>query len=513
MAKKRALISVSDKKGIVPFAKELVELGIEIISTGGTKNVLDEAEILNVSIDEVTNFPEMMDGRVKTLHPKIHGGLLARRDLLDHLTAMEDYEIVPIDLVCVNLYPFKATISNPEVTEAQAIETIDIGGPSMLRSGAKNYQFVTVVVDPLDYDIVLEELKQNGTTTLTTRQRLAAKVFRHTAAYDSLIAKYLTNLVGETATETFTESYDLKQTLRYGENNHQKALFYQDSLPTSFSIASAKQLHGKELSYNNIRDADAAIRISREYEQPAAVVVKHMNPCGIGLGKTIYEAYQYAYEADPVSIFGGIVVLNQEVDKQTAEALHQLFLEMIIAPSFTKEAFEILARKKNLRLMTLDFSKKDLAIANEEVTVLGGLLVQQQDISVDSSNTWNVVTKRQPTQKEKEALEFAFKAVKHVKSNAIVVANSHQTVGIGAGQMNRVGSVKLALEQAGGRILDAVLASDAFFPMGDSVEVAAKYGIKAIIQPGGSIKDQESIDLADKYGIAMVFTNVRHFKH
>lgn len=513
MAKKRALISVSDKTGIVPFVKRLVEQGIEIISTGGTKVVLDEAGIPTLSIDEVTNFPEMMDGRVKTLHPKIHGGLLGRRDLSSHMSAMNDYGITAIDFVCVNLYPFKETISKPNVTEAEAIENIDIGGPSMLRSGAKNHQFVTVLVDPQDYEFVLEEIEANGETTFATRQRLAAKVFRHTAAYDALIAQYMTDLVEEVMPESLTESYVLKQTLRYGENNHQKALFYQDSLPTDFSIASAKQLHGKELSYNNIRDADAAIRISREYDQPTAVVVKHMNPCGIGIGETIFEAYQYAYEADPVSIFGGIVVLNREVDQQTAEAMHQLFLEIIIAPSFTDKAFEILASKKNLRLMTLDFTNKDQAIANEQVTVLGGLLVQEQDLSSDEPKDWKVVTKRQPTQAEMDALDFAFKAVKHVKSNAIVVANNHQTLGIGAGQMNRVGSVKIALEQAEDRVEGAVLASDAFFPMGDSVEVAAKYGIKAIIQPGGSIKDQESIDMADKYGIAMVFTNVRHFKH
>lgn len=513
MAKKRALISVSDKTGIIPFAKRLVEQGIEIISTGGTKVVFDEAGIPTLSIDEVTKFPEMMDGRVKTLHPKIHGGLLGRRDIPSHMIAMNDHEIAAIDFVCVNLYPFKETISKPDVTEAEAIENIDIGGPSMLRSGAKNHQFVTVVVDPNDYEVVLAEIEANGETTFTTRQRLAAKVFRHTAAYDALIANYMTELVGEETPESLTESYELKQTLRYGENNHQKALFYQDSLATDFSIASAKQLHGKELSYNNIRDADAAIRISREYDQPTAVVVKHMNPCGIGIGETIFEAYQYAYEADPVSIFGGIVVLNREVDQPTAEAMHQLFLEIIIAPSFTEEAFEILASKKNLRLMTLDFSNKNQATKDEAVTVLGGLLVQEQDLSNDQSDDWKIVTKRQPTEAEMDALDFAFKAVKHVKSNAIVVANNHQTIGIGAGQMNRVGSVKIALEQAGDRVEGAVLASDAFFPMGDSVEVAAKHGIKAIVQPGGSIKDQESIDMADKYGIAMVFTNVRHFKH
>ncbi|OJG67358.1 phosphoribosylaminoimidazolecarboxamide formyltransferase/IMP cyclohydrolase [Enterococcus moraviensis] len=507
------MISVSDKTGVISFAKGLVEQGIEIISTGGTKAVLDQEGIPTISIEEVTDFPEMMDGRVKTLHPKIHGGLLGRRDLKSHVHAMETYDIQPIDYVCVNLYPFKETILKEHVTQEEAIENIDIGGPSMLRSAAKNHQFVTVVVDPKDYETVLEEIIVEGETTMTTRQKLAAKVFRHTAAYDALIANYLTDAVGEKSPETVTLSYDLKQQLRYGENSHQNAAFYQDALPVSFSIASATQLHGKELSYNNIKDADAAIRISREFDQPAVVAVKHMNPCGIGVGETINEAYLSAYEADPVSIFGGIIVLNCEVDKETAEKMHQLFLEMIIAPSFTEEAFSILSSKKNLRLMTLDFSKKHQALEDEKVSVLGGLLIQNQDIKEEKSENWQVVTKRQPTNDEIKALDFAWKAVKHVKSNAIVVANSHRTLGIGAGQMNRVGSVQIAIDQAGPLVKEAVLASDAFFPMSDSVEYAAKHGIKAIVQPGGSIKDQESIEMADKYGIAMMFTDTRHFRH
>ncbi|MBO0439746.1 bifunctional phosphoribosylaminoimidazolecarboxamide formyltransferase/IMP cyclohydrolase [Candidatus Enterococcus ikei] len=513
MTRKRALISVSDKTGVATFAKGLVDQGIEIISTGGTKTALEQAGIPTISIEEVTDFPEMMDGRVKTLHPKIHGGLLGRRDLSTHIEAMETYDIQPIDFVCVNLYPFKETILKEDVTQAQAIENIDIGGPSMLRSAAKNHQSVTVVVDPKDYEQVLAELSQTGETTFETRQKLAAKVFRHTAAYDALIAGYLTDLVHEKEPESLTLTYDLKQTLRYGENSHQEAAFYQNALPVPFSIASAKQLHGKELSYNNIKDADAAIRISREFEQPAVVAVKHMNPCGIGIGETIEEAYQYAYEADPVSIFGGIIVLNREVDVQTAKKMHELFLEIIIAPSFSEEAFECLSSKKNLRLMTLDFSKKEQAIEDEKVSVLGGLLIQNQDIVNEKAENWQVVTKRQPTVEELKALEFAWKTVKHVKSNAIVVSNSHQTLGIGAGQMNRVGSVQIAINQAGAKVNEAVLASDAFFPMGDSVEYAGKRGIKAIVQPGGSIKDQASIDMADKYGIAMVFTDIRHFRH
>ncbi|OJG91617.1 phosphoribosylaminoimidazolecarboxamide formyltransferase/IMP cyclohydrolase [Enterococcus silesiacus] len=507
------MISVSDKTGVTDFAKGLADQGIEIISTGGTKAALEQAGIPTISIEEVTDFPEMMDGRVKTLHPKIHGGLLGRRDLSAHVEAMETYGIQPIDFVCVNLYPFKETILKADVTQDQAIENIDIGGPSMLRSAAKNHQFVTVVVDPNDYDLVLSELSNAGETTLESRQKLAAKVFRHTAAYDALIAGYLTDAVDEKEPESLTLTYDLKQVLRYGENSHQRAAFYQDALPVSFSIASAKQLHGKELSYNNIKDADAAIRISREFDQPAVVAVKHMNPCGIGIGETINEAYQYAYAADPVSIFGGIIVLNREVDGQTAKKMHELFLEIIIAPSFSKEAFELLSSKKNLRLMTLDFTQKEQAVEDEKVSVLGGLLIQHQDLVKEHTQDWQVVTKRQPTSEELAALEFAWKTVKHVKSNAIVVANAHQTLGIGAGQMNRVGSVQIAIEQAG-KVLDGtVLASDAFFPMGDSVEYAGKHGIKAIVQPGGSIKDQESIDMADQYGIAMVFTKIRHFRH
>lgn len=513
--KKRALISVSDKTGILEFAKELLTTGFEIISTGGTKKALEEAGIATLGIEEVTGFPEMMDGRVKTLHPLIHGGLLGRRDLQTHLDAMAEHGITPIDVVVVNLYPFKETISKTDVTEADAIENIDIGGPSMLRSAAKNFAAVTVLVDPADYQQVATELKTEGETTLATRKALAAKVFRHTAAYDALIAGYLTELVEETQPEKLTLTYDLKQSLRYGENSHQQAAFYQDALPVTYSIAAAKQLHGKELSYNNIKDADAALRIAREFDEPAVVALKHMNPCGIGTAATIEEAYDFAYDADPVSIFGGILVANREIDLATAEKMHKLFLEIIIAPAFAPEAFEVLSAKKNLRLMTLDFSEKNQTTASEKVSVLGGLLVQDQDVIKETPQAWQVVTKRQPTAEELTALAFAWKAVKHVKSNAIVLANHHQTVGIGAGQMNRVGSVKIAIQQAeaADKMAGAVLASDAFFPMGDSVTYAAEHGIKAIIQPGGSIKDQQSIEAADEAGIAMVFTDVRHFRH
>lgn len=509
----RALISVSDKKGVIAFAEGLIENGIEIISTGGTKKVLDEAGIPTISIEEVTDFPEMMDGRVKTLHPKIHGGLLGRRDLASHMEAMAASQITPIDFVCVNLYPFKETIMKSGVTEEEAIENIDIGGPSMLRSAAKNHQFVTAVVDPADYPVVLSELKELGGTSLATRKKLAAKVFRHTAAYDALIAQYLTGQVAEREPKKLTLTFDRKQDLRYGENSHQKAAFYETALPESYSIAQAQQLHGKELSFNNIRDADAALRIMREYQEPTVVALKHMNPCGIGSASTIFAAWNAAYEADPVSIFGGIIVLNREVDLPTAEAMHKLFLEIIIAPSFTPESLEVLKTKKNIRLLTVDFTVKDSTYTEETVSVLGGLLVQDEDVAMEEKQDWQVVTDRKPTEKELAAMAFAWRAVKHVKSNAIVLANEHQTVGIGAGQMNRVGSVKIAIEQAGAKTKDAVLASDAYFPMDDSVEYAAKHGIKAIIQPGGSIKDQASIDMANKYGVAMVFTGVRHFRH
>ncbi|WP_373135280.1 bifunctional phosphoribosylaminoimidazolecarboxamide formyltransferase/IMP cyclohydrolase [Enterococcus durans] len=509
----RALISVSDKKGVIAFAEGLIENGIEIISTGGTKKVLDEAGIPTISIEEVTDFPEMMDGRVKTLHPKIHGGLLGRRDLASHMEAMAASQITPIDFVCVNLYPFKETIMKSGVTEEEAIENIDIGGPSMLRSAAKNHQFVTAVVDPADYPVVLSELKEQGGTSLATRKKLAAKVFRHTAAYDALIAQYLTGQVAEREPEKLTLTFDRKQDLRYGENSHQKAAFYETALPESYSIAQAQQLHGKELSFNNIRDADAALRIMREYQEPTVVALKHMNPCGIGSASTIFAAWNAAYEADPVSIFGGIIVLNREVDLPTAEAMHKLFLEIIIAPSFTPESLEVLKTKKNIRLLTVDFTVKESTYTEETVSVLGGLLVQDEDVAMEEKQDWQVVTDRKPTEEELAAMAFAWRAVKHVKSNAIVLANEHQTVGIGAGQMNRVGSVKIAIEQAGAKTKDAVLASDAYFPMDDSVEYAAKHGIKAIIQPGGSIKDQASIDMANKYGVAMVFTGVRHFRH
>lgn len=513
---KRALISVSDKTGIVEFAKELKELGWEIISTGGTKTALDQAGLETIAIDDVTGFPEMMDGRVKTLHPNIHGGLLARRDLDSHLQAAADHGIGLIDLVVVNLYPFKETILRPDVTYDLAVENIDIGGPSMLRSAAKNHASVTVVVDPADYAVVLEELQATGETTYVTRQRLAAKVFRHTAAYDALIADYFTKAVGESKPEKLTITYDLNQAMRYGENPQQDADFYQNALPTAYSIASSKQLNGKELSFNNIRDADAAIRTIRDFkDRPTVVALKHMNPCGIGQGNSIEEAWDYAYEADPVSIFGGIVVLNREVDAATAEKMHPVFLEIIIAPSYSEEALAILTnKKKNLRILELAFDAQDASEIEKEYTgVVGGLLVQNQDVVEEHPADWQVVTERKPSEQEQTALEFAWKACKYVKSNGIIVTNDKMTLGVGPGQTNRVASVRIAIEQAKDRLEGAVLASDAFFPFADNIEEIAAAGIKAIIQPGGSVRDQESIDAANKHGLTMIFTGVRHFRH
>ncbi|WP_144555310.1 bifunctional phosphoribosylaminoimidazolecarboxamide formyltransferase/IMP cyclohydrolase [Bacillus sp. X1(2014)] len=512
MTQKRALISVSDKNGITEFAKELVSLGYELISTGGTKKALQEQGIPVLSVSDVTGFPEILEGRVKTLNPFIHGGLLAKQDDVNHQQQLDEHGIQAIQLVCVNLYPFQQTIAKPDVTVADAIENIDIGGPTMLRASAKNHQYVTVVVDPTDYQTVIDELKADGTTTFETRRKLAAKVFRHTAAYDALIAEYMTNLSEEENPETLTVTYELKQTLRYGENPHQKAAFYKKPLGSTFSIANAVQLHGKELSYNNINDADAALQIVKEFSAPAAVAVKHMNPCGVGTGETGFEAFTKAFEADPVSIFGGIIAFNREVDAETAAKLHEIFLEIIIAPSFSEEALTILTAKKNLRLLTIPFNdakKPEFKMT----TIEGGLLVQEQDrYTLEDANV-TIATKRQPTDAEWAALKLGWKVVKHVKSNAIVVTSEDMTIGIGAGQMNRVGAAEIALKQAGSKAEGAALASDAFFPMDDTVEAAAKAGITAIIQPGGSIRDADSIKKADEYGIAMVFTGVRHFKH
>ncbi|OUM90662.1 MAG: bifunctional phosphoribosylaminoimidazolecarboxamide formyltransferase/IMP cyclohydrolase [Bacillus thermozeamaize] len=513
--KRRALISVSDKTGIVDFAQELNQLSFEILSTGGTLKLLREHQIPVTSVSEVTGFPEILDGRVKTLHPRIHGGILAVRGDASHMEQLAAHAIQPIDLVVVNLYPFKATIAKPDVTFEEAIENIDIGGPSMVRAAAKNHRDVTVVVDAADYPRVLDELRQEGAVSEETRRRLAAKAFRHTAAYDALIAEYLSREAGEEQPEWLTLTFEKVQSLRYGENPHQKAAFYRLPLAGAGSVATARQLHGKELSYNNIQDADAALAIVREFDEPVVVAVKHTNPCGVGIGEDLFAAWQKAYEADPVSIFGGIIATNQVVDVRTAEAMSQLFLEIILAPGFTEEAQAILTRKKNLRLLEvgeLD-SAKAQAAGWQVRSVQGGLLVQEGDARRLSATDLQVVTERAPSEAELAQLLFAWKVVKHVKSNAIVLAADYQTIGVGAGQMNRVGAARIAIEQAGEKARGAVLASDAFFPMPDTVEAAAAAGITAIIQPGGSIRDEDSIQAANRHGIAMVFTGVRHFKH
>lgn len=510
---KRALISVSDKTEIVEFAKELSSLGYEIISTGGTKKSLDEAGIKTIGISDVTKFPEMMDGRVKTLHPNVHGGLLCVRDNPQHMKDLVDNHIELIDMVVVNLYPFKETLKKGG-THEELIENIDIGGPSMLRSAAKNHKFVTVCVDPADYQRVLDEVRANGDTTLEFRCELAAKVFRTTAAYDALIANYLTSKLGIEYPEKLTLTYEKVQDLRYGENPHQTAAFYATPM-TGYSLASAKQLHGKELSYNNIQDANGAIEILREFlnsGKKAVVAVKHTNPCGVGIGDTLKEAWDRAYSADPISIFGGIVATNEVIDIEVAKELHKLFLEIVIAPGFTDEALEILMAKKNIRLMTLDI---DQEIYNKKkvVGVNDGILLQDVDFGEVKPEDLVCVTETKPTEEDIQELLFGWKVVKNVKSNAIVVSKNNQTLGVGAGQMNRVGAAKIALEQAGEKSRGAYLSSDAFFPMPDTVQLAIEYGIKAIIQPGGSIKDQLSIDECNKHGIAMVFTKMRHFKH
>ncbi|QVK21478.1 bifunctional phosphoribosylaminoimidazolecarboxamide formyltransferase/IMP cyclohydrolase [Mycoplasmatota bacterium] len=507
---KYALISVSDKTNIVEFARELVSVGFKIISTGGTKKIIDEAGIETIAIDDFTGFPEMLDGRVKTLHPLVHGGLLSVRDNDLHIKEVKENNIKYIDLVVVNLYPFKETIAKDNVTYADAIENIDIGGPSMLRSAAKNHKFVTVVCDSSDYDLVIGEFKDSGDTSIETRSRLAAKVFRHTASYDTAIAGYLTNEVKEENPESITISYDLKQVLRYGENPHQKATFYKGS-EVSYSLAHANQLHGKELSYNNIQDGNAALQIVKEYKEPAVVAVKHMNPCGVGLGNNINEAWDKAYASDPVSIFGGIVSTNQEVTKEVALKMKEIFLEIIIAPSFSDGALEVLTKKKNLRLITAPMS--DIVNEKQFISVNGGLLVQ--DIDYGEPVSLDVVTKRRPTDNELRDLLFAWRACKHVKSNAILLAKDLMTVGIGPGQTSRVGAAKIAFEWAKehGHNENLVLASDAFFPFDDVVRMANEYGVKAIIQPGGSKRDIDSIKACDELGIAMIFTKMRHFKH
>ena len=504
---KRALISVSDKTNIVEFAKGLEKHGFEVISTGGTYTHLKNNGVSCISIEDVTHFPEILEGRVKTLHPKIHGGLLSKRGNELHNKHVAENNIEYIDLVCVNLYPFEATVKKEGVSEEEIIENIDIGGPSMLRSAAKNFNDVTVVTDINDYEKVLEELEQGG-ITYETRRALAIKVFNTTASYDAAIANYF-NKKDNLIPEKLTLSYKLQDSLRYGENPHQKAYHYVQDNNESYALQNAVQLHGKEMSYNNIQDASAALDILSEFDETTCVAVKHMNPCGVATGNSVFEAYSRAYEADPVSIFGGIVAVNGKVDKETAEKMHNIFLEIILATDYDEEALEILTKKKNLRIYKL--SEKNNNHEQQIKSVRGGILVQ--DFNDKLADEYESVTEKKLDESQQRDIEFGLKVVKHVKSNAIVVVKGGQTLGIGAGQMNRVGSCKIALEQAGEKAKGAVLASDAFFPMRDSADIAADYGISAIVQPGGSIRDQESIDACNEKGVAMVFSKIRHFKH
>jgi len=534
----RALISVSDKHGVADFAKKLQSFGWEIIATGGTMKLLQDAGIQVINISEVTGFPEICDGRVKTLHPKVHGGLLARRDDENHLKALADNQIEFIDLVCVNLYPFSQTIEKEGVTMEEAIENIDIGGPSMLRSAAKNWRDVTVVCNPDDYEIILQEIENQGNTTPETRLKLSAKAYTHTAEYDMKIATYMREKAG--LNEKLFLEFDLLQTLRYGENPHQSAKFYGQSKPVPYSLAFAKQLNGKELSYNNIQDANAALAMVREFDVPFCVGVKHTNPCGAAIGKDVVECWTKTYNADSVSIFGGIVATNQEINAEVAELLKPVFLEIIIAPKFSEKALEILCTKKNLRLLEVEMNnstplapicnrcdktegtgyKPAPAVALRStplqmVSVTGGLLVQDVDLETKNIVSEMCVTNQKPTEKQLQDLNFGLKLVKHIKSNAIVIVKNGVTLGVGAGQMNRIQSAEIALKQAhsNGEKADLILASDAFFPFDDCVELAAKMGVTAIVQPGGSVRDEDSITKANEHNITMLFTGVRHFKH
>jgi len=514
----RALISVSDKTGIVPFAQQLAAQGIEILSTGGTAKLLAENSVSVIEVSDYTGFPEMMDGRVKTLHPKVHGGLLGRRGTDE--TVMEEHNIPPIDLVVVNLYPFEQTVANPDCDLPTAIENIDIGGPTMLRAAAKNHAAVTVVVDAADYERVLAEMSENGgAVSDASRFDLAVKTYEHTAHYDGAIANYLGKIGtdGEKSEfpRTFNSQYIKAQEMRYGENPHQKAAFYVEADATEGSISSAKQIQGKELSYNNIGDTDAALECVKQFdESPACVIVKHANPCGVAYGETLLESYDRAYNTDPESAFGGIIAFNQPLDGETARTIvDRQFVEVIIAPAVSDEAVAVIAEKKNVRLLVSGSWAEDQTRLDMK-RVNGGLLVQDADLLLTDET--RVVTQRQPTEQEMNDLLFSWKVAKYVKSNAIVYGKNNMTIGVGAGQMSRINSARIAgikAEHAGLEVPGSVMASDAFFPFRDGIDAAHEAGIKAVIQPGGSMRDEEVIAAADEHGMAMVFTGMRHFRH
>ena len=513
---KRAILSVSDKTGIVELARRLADKGVTLLSTGGTMKAIAAAGIPVTGVSDVTGFPECLDGRVKTLHPMIHAGLLAVRSNPEHMKQIEALGVEPIDMVIINLYPFRATIEKPGVTFEDAIENIDIGGPTMLRAAAKNAQDVVVVIDPADYDRVMDEFEATGDVSLKTKRYLQYKVFEHTAQYDCMIQQYLRGQLEEPIEfpQNLTVTFEKVQEMRYGENPHQKAAFYRDLGDIAGTLPAAKQLHGKELSYNNINDTNGALELLREFDTTAVVAVKHGNPCGVGVADEVSEAYRLAYEADPVSVFGGIVVTNAPVDAATAEQMSKIFLEIIVAPKFTDEALAILTKKKNLRLLELDTTirayPKDERVMRK---VAGGLLVQEIDDKLLPEGELKVVTEKAPTEAQMKDLLLAWKIVKHAKSNGIAIAKDNQSLGIGPGQVNRIWSTQMAIERSGEKVRGAALASDAFFPFDDCVKACAEAGISCIIQPGGSVRDQDSIDACNKYGIAMVFTGMRHFKH
>lgn len=514
----RALISVSHKEGVLDFAKEISRLGIEILSTGGTAKLLRDGGVPVKDVSEFTGFPEMLDGRVKTLHPKVHGGILGRRGNPEHVTQMKQHGIEPIDLVVVNLYPFEQTVAKPGCTLEDAIENIDIGGPTMLRSAAKNYADVAVVVSPRDYGRVLDELRKTGEVSLKTRFELCRTVFLHTASYDSAISAWLGNQVPADEKTRFpnilTLHYEKVQNLRYGENPHQQGAFYREFGIKEPCVSHARQLQGKEMSFNNYLDANSALELVKEYGGIAAVIVKHNNPCGVATSSSLADAYRKARDCDPVSAFGGVIAFNHLVDLETAKEITATFVEVIVAPEFAPDALEELKKKKDLRLLDIG---PNIAGAHEGMDlkkVTGGLIYQDRDLGkIADVKALTVASKRKPTEEEYEALSFAWKVCKHVKSNAIVFTRKDRTVGIGAGQMNRLDSVRIAVMKAQTTLKGTVLASDAFFPFRDGLDEAAKAGVTAVIQPGGSLKDEEVIKAADEHGIAMVFTKMRHFRH
>lgn len=532
MSVKRALISVYNKQGIVEFARGLSKLGVEIISTGGTYKALKENGVPVLEVSQVAGFPEILDGRVKTLQPQIHAGILAMRANEEHMAQLRHHNVAAIDMVVVNLYPFRETVADPNVSLEEAIEKIDIGGPTMVRAAAKNYQDVAVVVDPARYGQVLNLLKQSGDLPLGLKFELMVEAFNHTAQYDAAVSAWLTGRgteiirakqagqappSGQEAVFPLAMTVNLSkvQDLRYGENPHQKGAFYRDNAAPDNgpTVAGARQLHGKELSFNNINDAHAALELVKEFEEPAAVAVKHMNPCGVAIGRTLHEAYQKAYEADTVSIFGGIIALNRTCDEQTAAAISKIFVEIVIAPAFDAAALSILQKKKDLRLLEVGSIDRSPPAGWDVKRVAGGYLVQEWDALQESAAAWRGVTQMQTSPEQLADAHFAWRVCKHVKSNAIVVAKDGQTLGVGAGQMNRIDAARHALRQAGDKAQGAALASDAFFPFPDVVEAAGGSRIGVIVQPGGSIRDQASIDRANELGMAMLFTGVRHFRH